>query len=236
MDGTQPSEFSKDPFSIANKQNEIHRSASALRINNLRKTYDTLIKLSPPREAKPGEPLKIIEAGTITQEVNNPFTLENCASHISLSVYNQPEMLVKRRPRPVSTQDQLLRRLPGWKAPVVKAEIGPDGEPMPVPVSAETGYQRTPVLYGFKDVADMISKDGADQFRQEQMLEVYSIKERLAHDGCPANLKTLKRALLMPEEGSRCASAFSYPNPKSGLMANPWPKKTKKKKKKGKKR
>lgn len=40
------------------------------------------------------------------------------------------------------------------------------------------------------------------------MLEVYSIKERLAQDGCPANLKTIKKALLMPEEPLRVPGVF----------------------------
>jgi hypothetical protein len=88
VDGCGPSEFSKDSFSLANKQIEIHRSASALKINRLRRTYDSLIKLSPPKEPLPGE-----EAPKVTQtivEIDNPFTNENCDSHISLSVYNQP--------------------------------------------------------------------------------------------------------------------------------------------------
>lgn len=39
--------------------------------------------------------------------------------------------MASRKPRPLTTQDALLRRLPGWKPPVVKAEVGPDGEPLP---------------------------------------------------------------------------------------------------------
>lgn len=68
------------------------------------------------------------------------------------------------------------------------------------------------------------------------MLDVYSIKERLARDGCPTPLKTIMRAMLISEEPLRLPSAFSYPNPRTGLMANPWPKKKKKSKKKKKKR
>jgi hypothetical protein len=39
--------------------------------------------------------------------------------------------MIARKPRPVTTQDALLRRRPGWKPPTVKAEVGADGEPMP---------------------------------------------------------------------------------------------------------
>jgi len=68
------------------------------------------------------------------------------------------------------------------------------------------------------------------------MLDVYSIKERLAHDGLASDLKTIKKALLIPEEATRLPNSFEYPNPRTGLMANPWPKKKKKAKKKGKKK
>lgn len=106
--------------------------------------------------------------------------------------------MAARKPRPLTTQDQLLRRLPGYKAPVAKAEIGPDGEPIPVAVSSEAVAFRESILPQLNDVSEMLTKDAIDQFRQEQMLEVYSIKERLAHDGCPINLKAIKRALLIP--------------------------------------
>ena len=82
----------------------------------------------------------------------------------------------------------------------------------------------------------MLRNDGTERYRQEQMLDVYSMKERLAHEGLPANLKTIKKALLIPEEATRLPNSFSYPDAKVGLMANPWPKKKKSKKKKGKKK
>lgn len=56
VDGCDRSQFSADPFSLANKQIDIQRSASHLRITSLRKTYDSLIKLTPPREPLKGEP------------------------------------------------------------------------------------------------------------------------------------------------------------------------------------
>jgi hypothetical protein len=77
IDGTTSCDLSQDKFSLANKQREIQRSSSTIRINSLRKTYDNLIKLSPPRDTKPGdppaEPLKL----TAMQEVDNPFTEDN---------------------------------------------------------------------------------------------------------------------------------------------------------------
>ena len=67
------------------------------------------------------------------------------------------------------------------------------------------------------------------------MLEAYSIKERLARDGVQANLKTIKKAMLLPEEPVRSnPSAFLYPSCGHGLLVNPYPAK-KKKGKKGKK-
>ena len=69
------------------------------------------------------------------------------------------------------------------------------------------------------------------------MIELMSIKERLAHDGCHSNMKVLQRALLLPEDDIRTPGSFVYPNPSSGLMVNPFPKKKAKKKgKKGKKK
>ena len=128
-----------------------------------------------------------------------------------------------------------MRRLPGWKKPVVKAEIGPDGEPLPIPDSP-IKEEREPLLPDLRNISEMITKDGVDQERQESLLDVYSIKDRLARDGCPTPLKVIKRAMLMSEEPLRVPSGFSYPNPKVGLMVNPWPKKKKKSKKKKKKR
>lgn len=128
-----------------------------------------------------------------------------------------------------------MRRIPGWKPPVVKPEIGPDGEPLPMPETAESAPTRESVVYPFKDVSEMLRNDGTERHRMEQMLDVYSVKERLAHDGLAANLKTIKKALLIPEEATRLPSSFEYPNPRSSLMPNPWPKK-KSKKKKGKKK
>ena len=81
----------------------------------------------------------------------------------------------------------------------------------------------------------MITKDETDQYRQDQMDEVYSVQNRLAQDGCPSNLKVIQKALLLPEELIRRPGDYHFPNPVMTLMKSPWPKKEKKKKKKGKK-
>ena len=83
----------------------------------------------------------------------------------------------------------MLKRIPGWKQPVAKAEVGADGEAVAAPVAS--GQTREPVLPAISDMTEMITKDGIDQKRQEEMLEMMSIKERLAHDGCHSNLKVL---------------------------------------------
>jgi hypothetical protein len=49
----------------------------------------------------------------------------------------------------------------------------------------------------------MLTKDGKDQFRQEQMLEVHSVKESLAAKGCPVDIKVIRKALLIDEEPLR---------------------------------
>ena len=75
------------------------------------------------------------------------------------------------------------------------------------------------------------------------MEELYSIKNKLAHDGFPMDLDVLEKAILMPEEETYMyGETFEkngerkYPHPGMGLMKNPFPKKKKGKKKKKKKK
>jgi len=98
--------------------------------------------MDQPQEPKPGEPpapvvLTLEPSASLPQILDNPFSRDDGSEVISLSVYNGPEQMAVRKPRPVTTQDALLRRLPGWKKPVVKAELGADGEPMPIPAESE---------------------------------------------------------------------------------------------------
>jgi|APGre2960657423_1045063.scaffolds.fasta_scaffold97799_1 hypothetical protein len=55
----------------------------------------------------------------------------------------------------------MLKRIPGWKQPVVKGEAGAEGEGVPVATSA--AVMREPVLPALEDMTEMITKDGLDQ-------------------------------------------------------------------------
>lgn len=101
--------------------------------------------MDPPKEVKPGDPaapvqLTLEPSASLPQIHDNPFTRDDGKDAISLSVYNGPQVMEKRKPRPVTTQDALLRRLPGWKKPVVKAEL--DAEGNPVAAVSEAPYVR----------------------------------------------------------------------------------------------
>lgn len=54
----------------------------------------------------------------------------------------------------------MLKRIPGWKQPVAKAEVGADGESVPAPVTA--GPTRESVLPAINDMTEMITKDDID--------------------------------------------------------------------------
>lgn len=54
-----------------------------------------------------------------------------------------------------------------------------------------------------KNITAMIGKDGTDMKRQEQMEEVYVVKDRLAREGFNVALGVIKSALLMPEDQVR---------------------------------
>ena len=95
-------------------------------------------------------------------------------------------------------------------------ELGPDGEPLPVATNGE--YVRETVLPELPDLTEKITKDATEQYRQEQLMEVFSIKDRLAHDGCQSNLKVIQKAILMPEECQVQAGLFKYPDPAAMLM------------------
>jgi len=76
----------------------------------------------------------------------NPFTEQTLNRDISLSCYSTPTQVIRRRPRPQTANDVLLKRVPGWKPPKEKTECGPDGEPIPC-FSSE--YIRESVLPDF---------------------------------------------------------------------------------------
>jgi hypothetical protein len=47
---------------------------------------------------------------------------------------------------------------------------------------------------------EMITKDAADQWRQDQLQEIHDLKLRLGQDGFNSDLAMLKRAIMLPEE------------------------------------
>lgn len=57
VDGCRGSSLSNDPFSLTNKQIQIQRSASALKIQTLRKHYESILTMSPARSLnlQPGQ-------------------------------------------------------------------------------------------------------------------------------------------------------------------------------------
>ena len=139
----------------------------------------------------------------------------------------------------------MVRKLPGWKAPVVKAVEGE--EPAEVPA---TEIKREPTLpeFGISKQFDFVSKNATDSVRQSQLEEIQSIRDYLAQPHVRREekdktyvkipvMKTFERAILMPAEVQDNLQTKRYPTYGEFLMVNPFPKKKKKKKgKKGKKR
>ena len=165
-DGTEATPFSKDKYSLTNKQIAVQRSASAIKIKTLRTQYDKLLIMDQPQEKKEGDTgLTLEPCSSEPRIINNPWMDDTQEDAISLSVYNGVQQCIARRPRPVTTQDALLRRIPGWKPPKVKEEVGPDGEPIPTP--ALTEVPREPILPKYADLSDLLSKDATDAYRQE---------------------------------------------------------------------
>lgn len=93
-DGCSGSEV--DRYSIVNKQREIQRSSSALKIAALRKSFEMLIGA----QSKPEE---LDDNASEGYQVDNPFSSETLKNDISLSVYNTPKKLVEVKERPVIT-------------------------------------------------------------------------------------------------------------------------------------
>ncbi len=93
---------------------------------------------------------------------DNPFTPVKVSSQISLSVYNRPNSMAARRPHTAYTADDLVRRMPGWKPPVVKEPA--EGEAVE---TAAPEVKREPKLpeFGGSKAFDFISKDAADSAR-----------------------------------------------------------------------
>ena len=78
--------------------------------------------------------------------------------------------MAQRRPQTAYTQDDLLRKIPGWKPPTTAAPA--DGEPAELPQPGTSA--REPILPEFKVSGnfDFISKNGTDNARQQQLEEI----------------------------------------------------------------
>lgn len=80
-------------------------------------------------------------------------------------------------------------------------------------------------------------RSATEQARQQNLVEMHQIKEKLAFDGCPMTMAVLQKAIMIPSDIERPPFEKRYPAAVEGLMVNPFPKPKKKKKgKKGKKK
>lgn len=167
VDGGEKTEINNDRYSMTAKQRALHRAASQQKIERIRTYYGNLLgsftptgktssesKLAPPEKVPIAQqtPVKSFVAGLHNPSagppclLDNPFTPTQYQNQISLSVYNRPKSMAMRRPGPGRISDELISRLPGYKAPTGPAHVGPDGEPL-VPVDAQS--VREPVLPEF---------------------------------------------------------------------------------------
>jgi len=91
--------------------------------------------------------------------IDNPFTEQTLHRDISLSCYSSPQKVLNRRVRPMTTPDQLLKRVPGFKP---KSAAVAEGEEVVV-VSGDA--PREPVLPELQDVTLKMTKDATEQYR-----------------------------------------------------------------------
>ena len=149
-----------------------------------------------------------------------------------------------RRPQTAYTAEDLVKKLPGWKPPPEKKNE--DGEVISPKVEE---IQRVASLpdFALSKQFDFVSKNAIDSARQTQMEEIMSIRDYLARPQHPRHekdktyiniphMKTLERAVLMPDQYQANLTTKRYPTYGEFLMVNPFPKKKKKKKGKGKKK
>lgn len=135
-----------------------------------------------------------------------------------------------------------MRKLPGWK-PQIKA--GEEPAELPTEIKREASLPEFKLAGTF----NFISKNAADNVRQQQLEEIQDIRDYLARPHVKRDdkdktyiniplMKTFERAILMPAEVQSNLTTKRYPTYGEFLMVNPFPKKKKKGKKgkKGKKR
>lgn len=160
--------FNNDKYSLSAKTRAIQRAQSQQKIDYIRTSYANLLGLTPKKEAEPVPPVgkppgvmvpKQIDGFTkifTKKDLDNPFSRDTWRNSISLSVYNRPRFMAERRPLTAKTKDDLIRHLPGWKYQPPKAEVGPDGEPVPEVLPEP---QREPILPMFETPFQPLSKD-----------------------------------------------------------------------------
>ena len=256
LDGGEATELNGDKYSLSAKQRSIQRASSQQRIDTIRTSYAKLLGITPPvipsdPNLKPTEqaakPIPMFVDGftrkRLPEEPSNPFTPQKLSSAISLSVFNRPSSMAARRPQTAYTQEDLVKKLPGWKPPPVKASE--DAPPEPEPTE-----KREPILpeFSMSKEFDFISKDATDSQRQVQFEEIEQIRSYLAKPQTKRDdkdktqsinipiMKKFESAILMPAEHQDNLDKKKYPTYGEFLMVNPFPKKKKKKKGKGKKK
>lgn len=208
--------MNQDPYSLTAKKQALHRASSHQKIDKIRMHYGKFIDATPKK------------ANELAESYENPFQPNSFHKHMSLSVYNKPKDLAFRRPATSASHHDLLRNIPGYKAPVTATDDG------------AVVQELEPILPVFEGIGKFqhITKDATDAQRQRDMLEVMSINDNLAQNNIQFPLHIIKKAILMPQETQGYPlGADKYPKAGSSLVVNPFPKKKKKKKKgKGKKK
>ena len=118
------------------------------------------------------------------------------ASAMSLSVYNKPASLA----RPRTAKLHIGPWGPSTFDPA--AAVAPvEGEPAKAPVEEapeEEEAGRFPKWENAENL-QMLPRTAAGQARLESMIEIQQIKDRLAKDGCPMNVKVLQTAIMIPD-------------------------------------
>lgn len=142
---------------------------------------------------------------------------------ISLSVYNKPAALG----RPKTAGENILKGIKGLEPVAVDEEGNPIEQAEPDSRIAD--MKPIPGL-------NMLARTFTAQHRTQQMAECIEIKTRLAREGINIPMKTLEKAIMIPEDCEWLPKKRQIPNAGDGLMANPFPKPKKGKKKKGKKK
>ena len=180
---------SASAFSITNMASGIQNQASKLRIKDLRKNFNNLLRLGEPKAAG-------AEGVEEEDPVSNPFKdeamakgdtkglkkTEQTSSALSLSVYCRPKDIC----RPRTAQVNIYKGLKGLAPPVVGDEAVTIEEP-----KIDTRIADMKPIEG----VEMIARTGTANARLEIDTEMQEIKHRLAIKGCHIDMNVLRRAM-----------------------------------------